>query len=410
MTHQVTREILRVICLALSDFLYEWRLSLCLTIALAAVLAPLFVLMGLKVGLIQSMKAELLENPVTREIIPLGSGAFGPEWFAEMRSRPEVAFVIPKTRSIAATIQIRNPKKAAAPPVIVDLVPTSQGDPLVPEPLLPLAGVTSVLLSQKSAAALGIAASDLVEGRVSRTLEGQREVVTVPLTVVSVLPEWSFPRDGVFAQLDLLRAVEDFRDGLAVQRFAWQGNQVADRPEVYSSYRLFAANLEDIAVLRDALRDQGLDVRTRSAQVELMQQLNRDLSLVFWLVATLGGGGFLMSLGASLWANVDRKRYDLSLLRLLGVRWRALIWFPITHALSSSVCGVAIAIAGALAMSFVLNQIFAQGQDPENVVCLLRAEDLIAGFVATVACSVLSAVGAGFHSCRIDPGEGIRNA
>lgn len=54
--------------LAFRDFLHEWRVSLCLIFALAAVLAPLLVLFGLKSGIIATMTERLRADPHNLEI------------------------------------------------------------------------------------------------------------------------------------------------------------------------------------------------------------------------------------------------------------------------------------------------------------------------------------------------------
>jgi hypothetical protein len=46
----------------------------------------------------------------------------------------------------------------------------------------------------------------------------------------------------------------------------------------------------------------------------------RDLALLFLVIATAGMAGYSLSLGASLWANTDHKRRELSVLRMLGFR------------------------------------------------------------------------------------------
>ncbi len=56
--------------------------------------------------------------------------------------------------------------------------------------------------------------------------------------------------------------------------------------------------------------------------------MDKNLSLVFWLIAVIGLVGFAFSLSASLWANVDRKRKELSVLRLVGFRTGDIVWFP----------------------------------------------------------------------------------
>ncbi len=48
--------------LSLRDLLHERRLSVCSLVGLAAVLAPLIVLFGLKHGVIEGLRADLVEN------------------------------------------------------------------------------------------------------------------------------------------------------------------------------------------------------------------------------------------------------------------------------------------------------------------------------------------------------------
>ena len=54
--------------LAFRDYSHEWHISGCFILGLAAVLAPLLVLFGLKYGLVTSMLTALAENPENREL------------------------------------------------------------------------------------------------------------------------------------------------------------------------------------------------------------------------------------------------------------------------------------------------------------------------------------------------------
>ncbi|MGH8507988.1 MAG: ABC transporter permease, partial [Gammaproteobacteria bacterium] len=94
--------------LAYRDYSHEWHMSACFILGLAAVLAPLMVLFGVKFGIITNMMTSLSEDPGKREIRPLGSSRYTPEWFASVRARPEVAFVVPRTRTLAATVELRS--------------------------------------------------------------------------------------------------------------------------------------------------------------------------------------------------------------------------------------------------------------------------------------------------------------
>jgi putative ABC transport system permease protein len=72
--------------------------------AVAAVLSPLLLTFGLKYGTIDTLRMRLIQDPRNREIRPMASQAFSHEWFAQMQQRPDVAFIVPMTRQIAATV------------------------------------------------------------------------------------------------------------------------------------------------------------------------------------------------------------------------------------------------------------------------------------------------------------------
>jgi putative ABC transport system permease protein len=120
-----------VIHLALRDYLHERLLSACAVMGLAAVLAPLLVLFGVKSGIINTLSDRLIQDPRNREISPVGSGRYSADWFPAMHDRPDVAFVIPQTRSIAASMILYNKNSANPRTVLVSIIPTAKGDPLL---------------------------------------------------------------------------------------------------------------------------------------------------------------------------------------------------------------------------------------------------------------------------------------
>lgn len=56
--------------LALADLRHEWLLNLCMVLALAAVLTPLLLLLGLKNGVVETMRERLVQDPIYRELKP----------------------------------------------------------------------------------------------------------------------------------------------------------------------------------------------------------------------------------------------------------------------------------------------------------------------------------------------------
>jgi putative ABC transport system permease protein len=366
------------------------------------------ILFGLKSGLIDNLTQRLLENPANREIRAVGSGRFLPDWFAEMESREDVAFVIPRTRTIAATIFLRRAESDTGKIITADLIPTEQGDPLLKQvPHQPMDDM-SVILSRRAADSLDIQPNAVVEGFVTRLRDGQRETARVMLDVVAVAPDAAFVRDGVFASLDLLLAVERYRDGFEVPELGWPGITASGQPHVFSSYRLFASTLDDVPVLSRLLHSQGLEVRTRAVEIEMLQSLNRNLTLIFWLLVSIGGTGYLMSLAAGLWATIQRKRTELCILRLLGLRPSSLAWFPLSHAMFTSTAGVVIASVVSLVVSEALNVLFMVKGAPGELVCRLVPEQLLLGALITISFAAVASLLPGYRSTLIEPADGLR--
>ena len=56
--------------LAFADVCHEWRMSLCMILAVAAIATPLLLFFGLKNGTMETLQNRLLENPVNLEILP----------------------------------------------------------------------------------------------------------------------------------------------------------------------------------------------------------------------------------------------------------------------------------------------------------------------------------------------------
>ena len=395
----------RTLRLATRDYLHEWQMSLCFVLGLAAVLGPMLVLFGLKVGIVGAMMEELIEDPGNREIRPVGSGRFDRAWLDGVRDQPEVAFLVPRTRSIAAMIELSSEQ---APRIVpVELIASEQGDPLL-KPGAPLSeGLESIVLSRSTAAKLGVGAGDVVEGSLGRRYLGRQERVHLPLTVATVAPERAFARDGAFVSVQLLEALEDYRDGRAVLELGWDGAPSYGE-RTYPGFRLYARSIHDVAALRDAFADIGVDVHTQAADIELVMRMDRNLSAIYWAIAVIGMVGFSLSLGASLWANVDRKRKQLSVLRLVGFRTGDIVWFPVVQALFTAILGWALAVAIYRVAAWVINGMMAAQVEAGQQVCRLLEVHYAIALGLTCGAAVIAAMLAGMRSSRIEPSEGLR--
>jgi putative ABC transport system permease protein len=398
-----------ILRLALRDYWHEWVMSGCFVLALAAVLMPLLVLFGLKYGIITNLLAPLKEDPRYRQILPAGSGKFGPDWFAAMEQRPDVAFVIPRTRAIAATMRLRVPDSEVGRIIDAELIPSAVDDPVLADLEEP-AGFARVVLSLDAADKLGAAAGTRVDGILTRIYSGKQQTVILPLEVIGVAKAAAFARDGLFVSLDLLVAVEDFRDGRAVPELGWDGTPVLQGPRYFSGFRLYAQRLEDVAGLRQGLMDRGIDVRTRLADIELVQSLDRNLSIVFWIIAIIGAGGYGLSFGSSVWANVDRKRREFSLLRLTGFHTRGIVWFPILQAMLTGLLGWTVAAVVFFVVQAGLNALFAADIGGGQAVCRLVPWHFIVALTLTLGAAALAAALGGVRAARLEPSVALREA
>ncbi len=388
--------------LAMADLIAERLLAACTMLALAAVLAPLVILAGLRAGVIQGLRETLLEDPRVREVTTASNRSFDAALLARLAARPDVAFLAPRTRTLAASLLIEHPDAAGAG-TRVELIPTAPGDPLLPEAPT---GTDTIVLTASAAARLRVGAGDALVGRLARVLDGRRESVVLALVVQAVAPPSAFGRDAAFVPLALAVLVEDFQDGRIGPPDTVAGLPAPDRTD-YAGFRLYAKRLEAVPALDAALQAQGIEVVSRAADVSGLLRVDRNLGLLFGLVAGLGGLGFLVSLGAGLWANVERKRVPLAQLRFLGLRAGSLRLFRIAQAAVLAGLGVGAALAAALAASIVVNRVFAGTLALDRPLCLITPGLAAVTAAITISGAVLVAAAAGTRAGRVEPWEGL---
>ena len=385
--------------LAWQDYRNDGWLSACSVLALVSVIAPLLVLFGLKFGLVSSLTERLETDPSTREIIPLGGGRFSAAFIEQLGQRSDVAFALPRTRQIAATAQVGA--------LTVEMLPTAAGDPLLAGLPMPR-GLDQIVLSHTAAEKLAARPGDWLETRFARQVAGQVEAQRTRLQVLAVLPLAAFARDGLFADLGLLEAAEDYRDGRAVPVLGWAGGEVGSSEQrVYPAFRLYARHLTDVEPLRVFFAGQNLLVSTQANTIAQVQSLSRNLSIVFWIIAGLALAGAFAAIFAATLAAVARKRRELSVLRLLGFSTGALLLFVLLQALFSA--GFAAVLSGGLygLAEAAVNKLFMQV--PGEYASHLLARHYGLALVAVLGVSIVAAAGGGWRVARIQASEGIRD-
>lgn len=620
----------QVALLALADLRHEWRMSLCLMLAVAAIASPLLLFFGMKYGTIETLRKRLLDNPVTLEIMPVTEKLLDQAWFDQWRNNPHVAFVVPHTRKLSAQADLSRPEEPSKNLRRADIQPSLDGDTLLLRYGLRVPAVDECVLSQPLAEQLAVAPGERVRFSISR--DQARVRANRDFTVIGVLPLRASRLPLVYIPLSQLEAIEAFKDGRAVPAYNWPGSaplaypvlpeliltlpealnltretmlaqntgfaqperlnvsdpalmewcagaaacyrlktvggaagqdnlaalrdklrglratlipapspvllegkaggtsftlgllpataidkhlpnqelapelplerwsalasqpvpreilvspkllaqvkgeldpqqvitlravyrgaeedraltfsarlladsRVADdtaraplallgvlnlltqRPLVveqntdgedlfllgrrgYSGFRMYAKGLHDVAPLASALESEGIKANTRADRIDEVMQLDYYLNLLFWLIATASLVGGTACLLASIYANVERKRRDLAVLRLLGVHGGALSLFPLVSGLTLTCGGLCISLMLFHLISAAINLAFRGHLDVGEQFCRLTIAHQAMAMAIALGLATLAGLVASRRFARIDPAESLRD-
>ena len=229
--------------LALSDICHEWRMSLCMILAVAAISTPLLLFFGLKNGTVETLRSRLLENPVNLELLPNTEKLLNSDWFEQMQSDPRVGFVVPHTRKLSAQVDVKalNSKGRT---FRLDARPTGDGDLLLSRYLAPIPRADECVLTAKAAQSANIQQGNDVIFTVTR--DQGRDRATHKFRVVGILPPQASPLPGVYITLEDLERIENFKDGRAVPEWKWAGTASTAHPEFSQILLLTAQPLDPL--------------------------------------------------------------------------------------------------------------------------------------------------------------------
>jgi putative ABC transport system permease protein len=213
---------LPVVGLALRDLLDEWVMSLCIILALTAVMTPLLLLLGLKEGVVGGLRERLESEPSARELRPTQTLALNEQGFKDIVYRDDVAWAVPSILAGSSAGRI-SPKSGE--PMAIDLVPSQGGDPVLANQRIVAPGDGQVVLTEEAAKSSGLTAGSETTLTVSRRLDGRFETQAIKLKVTGVLPAAADVLARAYLPYTLLRDIEAYREGRAVESMGWPGKQ-----------------------------------------------------------------------------------------------------------------------------------------------------------------------------------------
>ena len=393
--------------LAGRDLWFDRKVSLCIVASIIAVIAPLLLLFGLKNGVVTQLRDNLLSDPRNLEIRMLGNGNLDQPWIDALKAQPATGFVMPLTRSLNTQADlVKDSQHFAAD---AEIIPSTTGDPLLQGKVVPPQSKQDVVLSAAAAKKLQATPGDTLQLVVVRKLDGNNERGRITLTVSGVLDETAFGRPAALVTLDLLLAMEQFRDGAKMPAFGLDtGTEAIPAAPRFARARIYAKTLDDVAPLADWLQQRNIEVSTRARDIESVKAIDRVLSLIFAVIAWTAVIGCIASLIGAFLANIDRKRKDLALLRLLGFRRGAVGAYVMVQAALLTGIAFVIGYLAYLAGSSVFNRALGTNLADGAFVCHLENSHIALAFVSALLIATLVAGIGGFRAIHIQPAESLR--
>lgn len=214
------RSLTRGFKLAWSDLRYEWAMTLCVVFSLAAMFAPLIILLGLQNGIVNTLMDRMRGDPYNLQVRPQRIMASGleAEWFDDMRQRPDVGWISPTLRGMAMSVDISSGGGAKLFPA--DMEPSAPGDLLLTSNGVQVPSKGEVVLSHALADKLEVMEGESVTLSIRRSdLAGKADLRVVGIAPLNV----SYDKDLMWVDFSLVSAVETYVSGGAVAELGWKG-------------------------------------------------------------------------------------------------------------------------------------------------------------------------------------------
>ncbi|HRD77788.1 MAG TPA: ABC transporter permease, partial [Hyphomicrobiaceae bacterium] len=174
------------------------------------------------------------------------------------------------------------------------------------------------------------------------------------------------------------------------------------------SYRAYGRTIDDVPNIVDYLKDKGDPVHARDQEIKQLQRLDQNLTqmtLIIAAVALIGGAAVLI---ASFYASVERKKGQLSLLRLLGFSRGSIFSLPVLQSGMLAGLGFLLALGLFLMFSSLINTYYASGLPVRGNICRLTTAHLGIFGLVTLSIAVLASLVAANRTLQIDPAEALR--
>lgn len=390
--------------LAIKSFIRTPRPNMAAMVALVSVLLPMMILWSMKVGFIQSLMDELQSSPASLEVRVKGDYAISADQLSRITSLKNVGFVMPTARYLATRAFASDPIGRKRTPV--SLMPTGQGDPLVPD-TLHVAHEGEAILSRALADKMVLSVGDPFE--IANSRRSHQERMRIPLTVVGITDKEGIAGNWIFVAPSVVVDVEAFLDGYAVPHRGEEGIDPLTRPDVHSGLRLYASDIHAVVGLASQMRQLGFSIESNAQRIEAIQRLGHILSWIVAMLALIMVIGLVLSIWSFMIVQLERLKSHIALLGLMGQQQPGTGFYFVFIGLFNAVGGLVVANILAWSAMALGNHQFRSALDRQTDIFILPFEHmgLINGAVLLLQMLLASVIA--LQSSKIKPGDLFRD-
>ena len=212
-----------VLHVAANDLIHEFLLSLCLVLSVIAVLTPILLLASVKVGFIDRLRQNFINDPTFREIRPGSADLRSEELFEQIRTWQGIAYAIPTVMMNPREVAVQVTDSDGRYRDEVRLLPSTADDPLLHRLKGEPPKGDGVVVTENFAQSAGIAIGDSFTITVTRIENDQRKRVKLDVAINGLIPSDALPAPTILGVPELEKHVENFRAGVAVPDRGWEG-------------------------------------------------------------------------------------------------------------------------------------------------------------------------------------------
>ncbi len=394
-----------ILSLSLADLKHERILSICAVAAMTAVLAPLLLLFSLRYGILSSLEHNLSSNPQNLEIRMLSGYKLSQAFFDDLRSDPNVGFVVEMTRalSVSADISCNGKVKSGA-----ECIPTAKGDPLLAfSSIEDLAADDEVVVSSTLATDMKAKIGDQLRLSISRIKDGQTQRTVHSFKIAGVLRSSLSSGYKLYLPLAVITAMEDYRDGYEPLIFSDGSNQNSTRDN-FAKVRLYARDIDSVKPLSEKLR-KNYNIQDKLADIEELKALTRTLNFIFITIASVSVIGGSLAVGGLIFSGICRKERALALLRISGLSDLGVVLMIVLENMILATIAFISSLFLYESGSLVLAKYFSQALKEGMVISMLTYEHFLIFFITSLLlCALISVVIALVKILPVTPAQAMR--